>query len=76
VLSGPARYARNLRYALTEKLAGERPLILQAIGHAQAAYPVVNLDDVYLVLSQQKFAKILDKLPIIITLGETEVIMP
>ena len=66
---GAVRYAPNLETALDKKAAGERPLVLSAIGNAQGSYPIVNLDDCYLVLTQQKATHIFDNLPIVITLG-------
>jgi len=70
VLSGPVRYAGNLETALQERLAGERPLILSAIGTALATNPVLNLDDIYLALRLQRDERIFSRLPIIITLGQ------
>jgi len=70
LLNGSIIYTLNLDTALKQKLAGARPLILTGIGNGQNCYPVVNLDDVYLLLSQQKSAHLLERLPIIITLGK------
>ena len=72
IITGPVRYAMNMETALKEKLAGERPLVLTAVGNGLGCNPVVNLDDVYLALLQQKKAKIFNSLPIVITLGYKE----
>lgn len=71
-IAGPVRYAPNLTAALRGGLGGERPLIITAVGNGLCYNPVVNLDDVYLVMTQQKKNRILNYLPIIITLGQTE----
>jgi hypothetical protein len=70
VITGPIRYAVSVDQAIEEKLAGERPLILQAVGNGQGSNPVLNLDDVYLVLTQEKFERLLEQLPLIVTLGK------
>jgi hypothetical protein len=69
VINGPARYALNVEDALARKLAGANPLILEAVGVGQGCYPILNLDDVYLVLHEHKFHSLLNNLPIIITMG-------
>jgi len=71
-IAGPTRYALNLDAALREKLAGDRPLILTAIGNGLSYNPVINLDDVYLVMLHQKKTQIFNALPIVITLGQKE----
>jgi len=72
LIIGPVHYAPNLEFALQAQLAGERPLIVTAVGHAQEYHPVLNVDDVYLLLNQQKQEAIFGSLPIIITLGRQE----
>jgi len=67
---GPIRYAVDVDTALQMKLAGDRPLILHAIGKGQKCNPMLNLDDVYLALSQERFEQLLEQLPIIITISE------
>jgi hypothetical protein len=71
-IAGPSRYAPNLDAALRQKLAGDRPLILTAIGNAHSYNPVTNLDDVYLVMLHQQKTSIFNALPIVITLGQKE----
>jgi hypothetical protein len=71
VITGPARYAPNLATALEQKLAGDNPLIIEAIGVGRGCYPVINVDDVYLLLTEHKFKSLLNNLPLIITLGQT-----
>ncbi|MHB0935203.1 MAG: hypothetical protein ACYDCO_20500 [Armatimonadota bacterium] len=71
-IAGPVRYAPNLQAALRDGLGGERPLIITAVGNGLSYNPVVNLDDVYLVMVQQKKNRILNYLPIIVTLGQKE----
>lgn len=75
-IAGPVRYAPNLQTALREGLGGERPLIVTAVGNGLNYNPVLNLDDVYLVLLQQKKNRILNALPIIITLGQKDLPPP
>ena len=70
VISGPIRYASTLDAALKQGFAGERPLIITAVGNGLGCYPVVNLDDVWLTLAQQKESHIFNNLPIVITLGQ------
>lgn len=70
IVNGPARYAPNLQAALTGKMAGDRPMILQAIGVGKGVYPAVNLDDVWLLLTEQKYKSVLNNLPVIFTLGQ------
>ncbi|MHB9133882.1 MAG: hypothetical protein ACYDBB_22680 [Armatimonadota bacterium] len=70
LIDGPVRYAVNLEDAITRKLAGDKPLILEAVGVGQQCYPVLNVDDVYLALYEQKFHGLLNELPLIITLGQ------
>ena len=70
VENGSVLYATNLDIALQRKLAGARPLVLTAIGNGLGCYPVINLDDTYLVLTQQKATHLLERLPIVITLGQ------
>ncbi|HOF88495.1 MAG TPA: hypothetical protein PLZ36_10390 [Armatimonadota bacterium] len=72
VVNGPVRYAANLEAAIAGKLAGDRPLILEAVGVGQGCYPAVNLDDVFLVLNEHKYQSLLTNLPIIFTLGKTQ----
>jgi hypothetical protein len=69
VISGPTRYAASLEAAIQQKTAGDHPLIVTAVGNGLGCNPVLNLDDIYLILLQQKENKILNKLPIVITLG-------
>jgi len=71
-IAGPVRYAPNLAAALRDGLGGERPLIITAVGNGLSYNPVVNLDDVFMVMTQQKKNRILNCLPIIITLGQKE----
>lgn len=66
--NGPVRYAPNLEMALKNKLAGDNPLVLQAIGNAHG-YPLINVDDALFIFDLQKDESILDKLPLIFTLG-------
>jgi len=54
------------------QLAGDRPLILTAIGNGLSYNPVINLDDVYLVMLHQKKTHIFNALPVVITLGQKE----
>ena len=75
-IAGPMRYAPNLQAALRDGLGGERPLIVTAVGNGLSYNPVINLDDVYLVMLQQKKNRILNCLPIIVTLGQTELPPP
>lgn len=63
------RYASNLQTAIAQKLAGERPVIVSAIGTTPDGYPVFNVDDVYLLLREQKAVRLLEKSMIVITLG-------
>lgn len=72
VISGPTRYAANLEAAIQQKAAGDHPLIVSAVGNGLGSNPVLNLDDVYLILLQQKEVSILNKLPIVITLGQKD----
>ncbi|OPZ87647.1 MAG: hypothetical protein BWY76_00353 [bacterium ADurb.Bin429] len=72
VVNGPARYAANLDAAIASKIAGDRPLILEAVGVGQGCYPAVNLDDVFLVLNEHKYKSLLSNLPVIFTLGKTQ----
>ncbi len=69
VITGPIRYAVSEDEAIADKLAGDRPLLLQAIGNGPGGNPVLNLDDVYLVLSQEKFERLLEQVPLIVTIG-------
>jgi hypothetical protein len=70
-VSGPVRYCANLQTALNEKLAGDSPLIIEAIGVGMGSYPVLNVDDVLLTLMQHKYHALLDRTPIIVTLGQS-----
>lgn len=70
MLAGPVRYAPNLKTALAEGLAGERPYIVEAVGNAMSLYPVINLDDVYYLLREQKYQQLLKNVPVVITLGK------
>lgn len=69
LINGQVRYTANLEAALQQHLAGARPLILTAIGTARGCHPVLDIDDVFLALSQQKAAQVLQLKPIVITLG-------
>ncbi len=69
-VNGPVRYALSVNDAITHKVAGDHPLIISAIGNGQGGHVVLNVDDVVAVLTQQKLDKLLEKLPIIITLGD------
>jgi hypothetical protein len=69
IINGPVRYAANLETAVLRKMAGDRPLILQAIGVGKSCYPAVNLDDVFLLLNEHKYKSLLSNLPVIFTLG-------
>ena len=71
-IAGPVRYAPNLAAALRQGVAGDRPLVLTAIGNGLSYNPVLNLDDIYLAMLQQKKARIFNRLPIVITLGQKE----
>jgi len=71
-IAGPVRYAPNLAAAIRGKLAGDRPLVLTAVGNALSCNPVLNVDDVYLTMLHQKKTRILNNLPIVITLGRKE----
>ncbi len=73
---GPVHYADNLETAIKQQLAGERPLILEAVGNARGYYPILNVDDVVILFRFQKEQQILDKLPIIFTLGRKPVTAP
>jgi hypothetical protein len=70
IINGPACYAPNLQAALAGNMAGARPMILQAIGVGKSYYPAVNLDDVWLLLTEQKYNSILNNLPVVFTLGQ------
>ncbi len=70
LINGPVRYAPNLATAVQQALAGTRPLVVTAIGNGLNYHPIINLDDVYMVLTLQKDSHVLDQLPIVITLGE------
>jgi hypothetical protein len=68
---GPVRYVRNLDEALAQKVAGDKPLILEAIGTAKGGlYPVINLDDAYRAVRAQRDEKLLERQPLVITLGQ------
>lgn len=70
-VDGPVRYLPNLQAALDSGLAGERPLVLDAVGTGQDGYyPVLNLDDVYTLLLQQRDEKLLSRSQILVTLGQ------
>lgn len=70
IMNGAVRYAASVEDAIARQLAGERPLVITAIGNAANYYPVVNLDDVYMTLTEQKSHRIMERLPWVITLGK------
>jgi hypothetical protein len=71
MLAGPVRYARNVDDAVYSGLAGDHPAILQAIGSVYDRYPILNIDDSYLLLRNDIQHGLLARLPIVITLGQT-----
>jgi hypothetical protein len=71
LLAGPVRYLRNVDEAVASGLAGDRPLILQAVGAAYGRYPVLNLDDSYMITLYDQQSGLLSRLPMLITLGQT-----
>ena len=72
VISGPVRYARNLEAAFKSGIAGPRPLVLTAEGNGQGCNPIVNGDDVYQLMLQQKRSNLMSRLPVVITLGQKD----
>ncbi len=68
--TGPVRYAANLREAKAAHMGGERPLILKAQGTLKRAYPVLNLDDSWLLYREWTKTELSKTGPIIITLGK------
>jgi len=68
IAKGIIHYVPNLDTALQQQLAGKHPLILTAIGTGRGCHPVTNIDDVFLALSQQKSAQLLQT-NVVITLG-------
>ena len=70
VANGQMRYAPNLATAVTQNMAGARPLIITAVGSGMGCHPVMNIDDVYLALKLQQSDNLLERRPVVITLGE------
>jgi len=70
VANGQMRYAPDLQIALQQNLAGKRPLILTAVGAGKGYHPVMNIDDVFLALQQQKKTELLQRKPVVVTLGQ------
>ncbi len=68
--NGQIHYAPDLHTALQQGLAGKRPLIITAVGAGKGCHPVMNIDDVFLVLQQQKHTDLLQRKPVVVTLGE------
>ena len=70
ITAAPVRYTPNMSTALTKKLAGDTPLIIETIGNALGYYPLLNVDDVLLLHQLQEDEKVMQKLPLIFTLGK------
>ncbi len=68
--TGIVRYATNLKEAIGAKRAGEHPLILKAQGTLKRVYPVLNLDDSWLLYHEWLKTDLAKTGPIIITLGK------
>ncbi|MEI7833718.1 MAG: hypothetical protein WCJ56_11050 [bacterium] len=68
--TGIVRYATNLKEATNAKRAGEHPLILKAQGTLKRVYPVLNLDDSWLLYHEWLKTDLAKTGPIIITLGK------